>query len=207
MIFKNFARNIALAKEDLTSGLFDGLSFGSDTAVLIFRALLAMIAGILIAVIITMYEKRYLGGLVRKLISEGATSPESAKTLYEIGFDDKLGVRFSLRHGYTYSRFVMCVEDEENQRVQKAERRKFEEAHRDEKKPPKYRGKIKKSDYDTARFYVPEDVADTAAVKFTARGSNWLGICIVLLVLAAVIGLSVIFLPKILELAGLLLQK
>lgn len=207
MIFEKLARNIALAKEDMASGIFDKMSFGSDTAVLIFRIFLAVIAGFLIAVLMTMYQKRYLGGLVRKLIEVGSNSPENAKTLYEIGYDDKLGVRFSLRYGYTYSKFVVCVEDEENRQEYEAGAKRFEEAHTGEKKPPKYKGEIKKADYDTARFYVPEEIADTAAVKFSAGGANWLGVFIVLLVLACCVGLAVIFLPKILELAGLLLQK
>ena len=80
-----------LLAQDGTSGILDAFDFGDEGVTTIIRLLIAMAIGIIVASVWTIYEKRYLGSLVRELIKESCSSPESAKTLYELGFDDKLG--------------------------------------------------------------------------------------------------------------------
>ncbi len=206
MNFVKFMSRMYLAREDMTSGIFDEFGFDTDSAVLIFRILLAIAGGIVIAAIISVYDKRYLGSFIRKLIEDGCTSKDSAKSLYDLGFDDKLGVRLALRRGYVYSRFVVCVEQEEHEETMQKARKAFYEAHEGDKKPPKFKEIPFRADYDTAQFYIPEDKLTDASDKFSAKGSNWMGLFIVLLILAVILGLCILFLPKILELAGLLLS-
>lgn len=53
---------------------------------------------------------------------------------------------------------------------------------------------------DTAHYYVPLELADEARAKFSSKGSNAVGMVMVIAVLAAVLVLSAVFLPKLLGL-------
>ncbi len=193
-----------LAKEDLTAGFFDAFDFGSDGASAILRAIFALAAGIVIASLWSVYNKRYLGSLVRKLLSEGASSPETAKNLYEIGFDDKLGVRFALRRGHTYSGCIVCVEEEEYLSEMQRKKEEFEAVHAGEKKKPKFKYPPFKPDLDVMRYYIPEDKQFVAETRFSAKGANITGIFIVLILLAIILIAATILVPKILDFLGVL---
>ncbi len=193
-----------LAKEDLTAGFFDSFDFGEDGASAILRVVFAIAAGVVLASLWAVYNKRYLGGLVRKLLSEGASSPETAKNLYELGFDDKLGVRFALRRGHTYSGCVVCVEEEQYLARMQAKKEEFEAAHAGEKKKPKFKYPPFKPDLDVMRYYIPEEKAFAAETRFSAKGANITGIFIVLILLAIILIAATILVPKILEFLGVL---
>lgn len=206
MNLTNFTGSIftLLAKEDLTAGFFDSFDFGEDGASAILRVIFAFAAGIVLASLWSVYNKRYLGGLVRKLLSESATSPESAKTLYDIGFDDKLGVRFALRRGHTYSGCVVCLEEEQYLSEMQRKKEEFDEAHAGEKKKPKFKYPPFKPDLDVMHYYIPEEKAFSAETRFSAKGANVTGIFIVLILLAIILIAATILVPKILEFLGVL---
>ena len=201
MIFTNTLSRFfrLLAKEDLTAGIFDGVEVDRDT---VLRVIIAMAIGIILASLWSLYDKRYLGSFARKLLDEECTSPESAKTLYELGFDDKLGVRLSLKRGSTYTRWVVCVEREEYEAEMQKKREEFEAAHANEKKPPKFKEIPFSEDLDTMHYYIPEDKAEAARTKFSAKGSNWLGIAIILVVLVILLGIVIYTLPSIFNFLG-----
>ncbi|MBE6548545.1 MAG: hypothetical protein E7667_06710 [Ruminococcaceae bacterium] len=208
-MIKNFFGNFytVLAKEDMTKTFWDKLNFDGDSVMSIIRVIIGIAIGVVLASAISVYDKRYLGSFVRKLISSECTSAENAKTLYELGFDDKLGVRFALWRGYTYSRWVICVEEEEYNKRMEEKRLEFEKAHEGEKRPPKFKAKPFKQDIDTMRYYVPEERCDAAQTKFSAKGSNGLGIFIVLLVTAIILCVAIFALPKIFGLANNIINK
>ncbi len=206
MIFSNFTGRVfmLLAKEDLTSGFFDSFDFGEGGASTVLRAVFAFAAGIVLASLWSVYNKRYLGSLVRKLLDEGASSPETAKNLYEIGFDDKLGVRLALRRGHTYSGCVVCVEEEEYLFEMQRKKEEFEAAHAGEKKKPKFKYPAFKPDLDVMHYYIPEEKAFSAETRFSAKGANITGIFIVLILLAIILIAATILVPKILDFLGVL---
>ena len=53
--------------------------------------------GILVACGLAIYDKRVMGSFIRTLLQRGATSPETALTLKELGFDKKGAVVRALR--------------------------------------------------------------------------------------------------------------
>lgn len=209
MIFTNFTGRISslLAKGDLTAGIFDGFDFGDEGAAAILRAIFAIAAGIILASLLALYNKRYLGSFVRKLLAEQASSPENAKTLYELGFDDKLGVRFALRRGHTYSGCVVCVEEEEYYSEMQKKREEFELAHEGEKKKPRFKYPPFKPDLDVMRYYIPDDKQFAAETRFSAKGSNWTGIFIILILLAIALIIAVFAVPKILDFLGAIVSS
>ena len=206
MIFTDMTGRIFanLAKEDLTAGFFDSFDFSSEGASTVLRIIFAFAAGIVLASIWSVYNKRYLGGLVRKLLSEGASSPETAKNLYEIGFDDKLGVRHALRRGHTYSGCVVCVEEEEYLAQMQRKKEEFEAEHTGEKKKPKFKYPPFKPDLDVMHYYIPEEKQFAAETRFSAKGANFIGILIVLILLAIILIAATVLVPKILEFLGVL---
>ncbi len=193
-----------LAKEDLGASFFDAFDFGENGASAILRVVFALSAGIVLATLWSVYNKRYLGSLVRKLLEEGASSPETAKNLYEIGFDDKLGVRFALRRGQTYSGCVVCVEEEQYLAEMQAKKEEFDSTHAGEKKKPKFKYPPFEPDLDVMHYYIPEEKQFAAETRFSAKGANFMGIFIVLILLAIILIAATILVPKILEFFGVL---
>ena len=206
MIFTNLTGRVftLLAKEDLTAGFFDSFDFGDEGASAILRVIFALAAGIVLASLWSVYNKRYLGSLVRKLLAENATSSDNAKNLYELGFDDKLGVRFALRRGHTYSGCVVCVEEEHYLAEMQTKKEEFEATHAGEKRKPKFKHPPFKPDLDVMHYYIPEDKVFSAETRFSAKGANLTGIFIVLILLAIILIAATILVPKILEFLGVL---
>lgn len=81
---------------------------GVSVEVIIIFAMLGMIA----ACFMGAFNKDTLGGFIRTLLRNDCLSPESAKTLGELGYLKNTAVRSSLKSGYL-SKFVHCVEDEQ----------------------------------------------------------------------------------------------
>lgn len=195
-----------LLARDGTSGILDAFDFGDEGVTTIIRLLIAMAIGIILASVWTIYEKRYLGSLVRELIKESCSSSESAKTLYELGFDDKLGIRWALRRG-NYSRWVVCVEQEEYEREVGEKKAEFDAANAEKKRPPKFKASKFRQDLDVMRYYVPEEKQFMAGIKYSSKGANWLGLVIVLILLAILLGIAMLALPEILKIAGLFVSE
>lgn len=193
---------------ELTGGLVSFLarktayesSVSADGIVTVIRVIITMMIGVVLAALWSIYDKRYFGGFIRKLISEGCTSPGNAKTLYELGYDNKLGVRRAIKGNYTFYRWIRCVEEEEHEQAMKKAREDFELAHKDEESPPKFKEAVFRADLDTAHYYIPEELCTQAEIKFSAKGANSLGMFIVLIITAIILGAVIFALPKILSL-------
>lgn len=166
-----------------TLDLFDGDSIS------VMGIIVAFFVGFVLASLWTIYDKKYLGGFVRKLICSESTTPDSAKTLYELGFDDKLGVRWCLKHGSTFGRWVVCVERDDVQ----TDGEYFQDSGKIETKKHK-------PDIDTAKFYIPQEKVDEARAKFSDKGANFIGVLAVVLLLIAAVVVLAIFLPKLISL-------
>jgi hypothetical protein len=128
--------------------------------------------GIIVASIGTLYNKRYIGDFVRKVISEGCLDAKSAKTLYELGYLKDIGIRNVIKSGGTLSRWVRCVEEDEFLASVEIKRAEFDEQHKGESKPPKFVEPMFKRDLNTMHFYIPEDKKYAAEVKFEKAGNS-----------------------------------
>lgn len=138
--------------------------------------------GIVIASIATLYNKRYIGDFVRKVIGEGCLDAKSAKTLYELGYLKDIGIRNVIKSGGTLSRWVRCVEEDEFFASVEIKRAKFKELHGNDPKPPKFEEPVFKRDLNTMHFYIPEDRKYAAEIKFEKAGNSPVAVFLVAIV-------------------------
>ncbi len=160
----------------------ENISFGTGTLVTLKIILIGFTVGLILASFITLYNKRFIGGFIRKLIREGCIGPQNAKGLSELGYEKNILIRFSLRSGSPLSRWARCSEEDEFYIEIEKKREEFEEAHKDEKKPPKFKEITFKRNVKTMHFYIPEEKEYSADIKFDAKGANWLSFVFVVIV-------------------------
>lgn len=202
-----------------TFGEYDNFKISETSFVAIKYIIIGIALGIVLASVSALYNRRVLGKFIRELIKKGATSPETALTLSELGFDKNPFVKYSLIHGYTLKRSTSCVEQEaylNDQGVKNAE--KNEAPASDEggeatdgsavpEKKKQRRERIVytyvkefKPDPKTAHFYIPEDKKYSMEIKFEAKGTNWISFILTLIVTFLLVGATVLFLPDLLRL-------
>lgn len=205
-------------------GKYDNFNFNETSFVAVKYVIIGIFFGIVLASASALFNRRVLGRFIRALIKQDATSPESAKTLSELGFDKNPFVKYSLTRGYTLRKSTSCVEREEY--LRSLEKPSDEEAvNEGAEKPseadPTASGdgsdsakKVKKisvrealykkefvPDLKSAHFYIPEDKKYSMDVKFEAKGTNVPTFILTVVISLILVGAAVIFLPDILRLA------
>ena len=142
--------------------------------------------GIIIASISTVYNKKYIGNFVRAMLCEGCLNHASAKTLKELGYHRMVGLRSIIKSGGSLSRWVRCKEEDDFFEMVRERKAEFDEAHKDDLKPPKFIEPQFKRNCDTMHFYIPEEKKYAADVKFEKQGNNF-GIVIIVAAVSLVI--------------------
>ncbi len=174
-------------------GDYEHINLGSSSMVSLQTIVFAFFIGINIAAVMSVFDKRVLGDFARTLIRDEALSPDRAKTLMELGYFKNTAIRSSLRSGHTLRRVVKCVEEEEYYASLEQKRQEIESAGQ------KFKSVPFKIDFETAHFYIPEQLKYTAEIKFEKKGTNWLTVAGVFVAsLLLMIGVFWIF-PDILQ--------
>ncbi len=157
----------------LDLGSYDNIGFTSTTFTGVRGMIIALFVGAIIGSVASLFNKRVLGDFVRAVISEGCSSPESAKTLGELGFLKNSAVRSSLRSSGMLGRVVRCVE-EDRYEAEQAELRGILElrAAEDGGAVEPYRALPYKRNLNTAHFYIPAEKSDAAELRFSKKGTN-----------------------------------
>ena len=140
--------------------------------------IIGIMFGFCAAAIAVLYEKRVIGGFVKKLLYEDCIGSDKAKTLQELGFGKNPSIRSSLRSGSTLKRWVKCVEEDEFWASVEEKRAEFEAEHPGES----YVYPAFKRDPDTMRFYIPSELKYKADVKFSTKGANVVSAIMVILI-------------------------
>lgn len=153
---------------------------------------IGIFVGVAIALIVNVFTKRVLGEMVRKLLAEEVTSEASAKTLEELGLGKNPFLRHAVKGNVSLRRVVYCREEEEFLREEEKQRESADS-------PKKFKYKPFRIQPKEHHFYIPEEQRDTAAVKFENKGTSFVALGILLLVL--LVGLiAVLFaLPHLME--------
>lgn len=178
-------------------GQYEHLEIGSGSIVTLRSVVLGIAIGVILAAGVACYDKRVLGSFVRRIIQEDCLSPERAKTLAELCFARKTGVKASLRSQNKLGRVVRCVEKEAYEREVETARAAYIEANGDDKKffMPPYR-----MNFETDHFYIPDEEHYRAEIRFEGKGSGWLVFILVSIVAIVAASLACIFLPDMLQL-------
>ncbi len=177
-------------------GAYENLSVNSGVAAMAQTIVYAIAIGVILGAAIAVYTRSVLGGFVRALLKEGATSPENAKKLSQLGFFRNAAIRRELSRGVTLRKVVFCCEEEAflATRVANSQEESAGGAgKRREEKPFR-------PDFLTARYYIPEELRYRAEIRFEKKGSGWglfFGAVAIAIVLAAVLGF---FLPDVVQL-------
>lgn len=94
-------------------GAYENISIAPGSAAAVRNLILALAFGVILATVLTAYLRNILGGFVRKLLREEATSPDRAKTLTELGYFRSTTIRRELTRGSVLRMVVRCREKEE----------------------------------------------------------------------------------------------
>ena len=167
-------------------GAYDNFSVTPQTANIINKIIPALVFGIIIAAIATVYCRRIVGAFVRTLIKKEALSPEAGVTLLDAGAFRSTILRRELCRSAFLRKVVFCRE---------------EQAFLNEK------GKdaIYKIDFTKDHFYIPEDLKYRAEIRFNPKGSGWLSVVLTAIFVPLVVGLICRFMPNILQLVDSLI--
>lgn len=172
------------------------IDLGKGGVINLSWAIVALCLGMVLAAILGVYEKKGLGEFVRKLIYEECYTPETAKTLYELGYHKNSAVRSALRSG-SLSRIVVCTQKKEYDDAVAQKKQEYEA--NSAKGAPAFRSVAYKIDYQNDTFYIPKDKSYAADVRYDKKGSGWIAVLVVA-VLSVLIALFVIFiLPDMLQ--------
>lgn len=160
-------------------------------------AIIALCLGIVLAAIMAVFEKRGLGEFVRKLLSEECYTPETAKTLAELGYRKNAAVRGALRSG-SLSKVVKCAQKEAYNAEIERKRQEYEQ-NTPAGSPP-FKAFPYKINYETDTFYIPKDDSYAADLRYDKRGSGIVSILISIAVAIALAVFIIFILPEVLQL-------
>lgn len=177
----------------------ENFTLGTGTLVSLKTILIGLTIGLIFASFITIYNKRYIGSFVRKMISEGCLDKENAKTLTELGYLKNIGVRQSIKTDKPLSRWIRCVEEDDYNKEMTKKRAEYEEAHKNDKKAPKFKEVGFKRDVKTMHFYIPEEKKYAIDVKFNAKGANWVSLILVAAISITVCAFLSFALPELIQ--------
>ena len=167
-----------------------------SNALFSFRILIIGITiGLVIASAMSVYNKRHIGSFIRTLISEGCLGADKAKTLEELGYIKNIGVRSAIKSGGTLSRWARCREEDEFVEAVKKQMEEFEENHKNDPKPPKFKEPEFKRNLNSMHFYLPSEKKYAAEIKFNDKGARWWAVALVAVVAIALCAFICYILP------------
>lgn len=186
----------------------------------------SLFAGFVVASLIAIYNKRVVGSIVRRMLSS-AVSEENAKTIAELGYDYKkdVFVKSALRSDSALRKYVFIagekvpVDEEEKQKIAEdniaadnstnegedtevkdvpSEQEQKDNSERNISQGIKGRGQSEKIDFETAKFYIPEEMKIRAELRYSQKGTDLVALIIGILVFAIAAAAAIWVVPKIL---------
>jgi len=134
--------------------------------------------GIVIAILIIVYNKNILGSFVRYLDRIKATDPENAVTLEEAGFSKNFFVKFALSHNKTYRKVIgMTYASASDGSVGNTEKREGKSSEKDRPR------------LEEMKFYIAPGMWGRADAIYMNDGAN---IIFALIAIAVFLGLALI---------------
>lgn len=168
---------------------------GGNAFITVETVIWAVVAGLFVGCIASLYSKVYLGRIVRALLKKEALGKEKAVPFADLGIRKAPLVKRALRDSSALRKHVYIENKSEAALPVKSapalrKIRKFFKGS--EESDTRY-------DLDAVRLYIPEDKKYSAEVKYESRGNPVLLIPIALIFFAAVFALLYFGMPKLLE--------
>lgn len=178
-----------------SSVYYEHLNIDTGKMLSIRIIILGLYVGIAIASFAAVFNKRVLGGIVRRLLSNECFSPESAKTLDELGYGNNFIIYLAVAKSTSLRRVVKCREELEFDKRSALEREEHEKSGAKNKRLSKRKETEYKTDAYSDSFFIPEEIKYTAEIKFNGKGSTWLGAVILTLVMTVAFFVTMVALP------------
>ena len=157
----------------LDIGVYENLGFGDYAFANLRSIIFGLVLGIIFASYLTIFNKRVYGNFVHSIIGENCHSPATAKTLSELGYMKNSAVRSAIKSGNTYRSIIRCPEADEYNAAREQARGEYEaRVAASGEKAPAFNAPEFKYDFNTARFYIPEDKHFTASERFEKKGTS-----------------------------------
>lgn len=175
--------------------IYTNFSFENSTmslAVIIW----GLYAGMIIGGILSVYNKRYLGGVVRALLAADCLSPDTAKTLSQLGLK-KWGLRRALREGKVLRKCISVANAADCRISPKSGKKWIASLRQFFTGSSEPKGKL---DLDRALLYVPEEKKFHAEVRYAKTGTSPVFILIGAVLLLIIAILATVFIPELLQL-------
>jgi hypothetical protein len=171
-----------------------------------------ILLGVIIAAALSIFQKRTLGDMVRAIDREWCVTPESAKTLTELGLIRNTAIKGDLRHGHSLRRVVRCVEQEAHDAAQQSKRDELvagaEAGDADAIRAlKKWKEVPYRFNFETDHFYIPEKLIYGADVHFDKKGTTPLSLIWGTVLCVVALALICFFLPELLQLTDNLISS
>lgn len=144
----------------------------------------AVYIGFMIASVMYYYQKKVVGGFVRKVMEMGANSPDTALTLSELGYQNHPAIRRELSGRGPLRKMVWEVEDN----------------YRTGEDGVLYCAREKALDLNIGKFYVSEERRIDAQLRYDNKGTDLFSLIIAAVIFFVVAVLACIWLPTLLSL-------
>lgn len=184
---------------------YEHIPLGTNSAAMAETIIFALAVAVILVSFMNYYTRVYLGRVVRKLVKEEAHSPETAKTLMELGFFRSSLVRRELSKGINLRKLVRCVE-EDAYALEQAEAKASDEAEKTQKthhvSAKSASVRPYRMDFLTARFYIPQELRHRASLRYERKGSGILSLVLVILGAIVFSALACRLLPELLQLVS-----
>jgi hypothetical protein len=177
----------------------------SDAGLISIRTgVAALLLGVIIAAALSVFQKRTLGDLVRAIDREWCVTPETAKTLTELGMIRNTAIKNDLRHGRALRRVVRCAEEEAYNAAREQQHKQLI-ADAEAGDPiaiatlKKWRDIPYRLNFETDHFYIPENLIYGADNQFDKKGTTPLTLVTCIVVCVILLIAICFFLPEIIQ--------
>lgn len=178
---------------------YEHLGAGSSALISVRLIIAGLFIGMMLAAFAAVFNKRVLGGVVRKMLSAGAISTENAMTLEELGYEGNPIVRYAVRKSTNLRRVVKCVEEQNFDAAQAEKYNEYKRLKAENKSAPRFKDVSYKINPYADAFYIPEEMKYMADIKFEKKGTSWLGAIIFTVIMAIAFVAVMVALPYILN--------
>ena len=181
--------------------VYEHLDLGSGSLLSIRMIIIGLFIGIAISGFAAVFNKRVLGAFVRCLLKNECFTPDSAKTLDELGFGANIFVRIAMRSGgVNLRRVVKCREEELYYEEMKKQKAAHDAAREKDPTLKEFKEIPYRTDVLEDSFYIPEEQKYIAEMKFEAKGTSWGGVIVLAIISVIMLVAVLVALPEILGL-------
>lgn len=162
---------------------------------MLYLVVMGLAIGLMIGVVVSYITRINSHRAVKALLFEGCLSPDTAKTVGQLNIRKKRQVKGIIKNGRHLEKVILCANLDDFTIEQGKGFGKFWKE--------KVLGKEAqaKIDFDTARFYIPEEKRIHAEVRYSNEGMSPVALVITLVIIAGVAVAALYLIPDLLQMA------